>query len=285
MIFHSLRGRVSLNRGLFRVASAAALSLFIAQVTAYADDIAYMVTGSSEFGTIDLNTGVFSLINLNQGTQLAGLGELNGTLYGALAGPALGNPSLYRVNPSTGQLTPITTSPAVNYLEFGSTLTALYGIDGGFNLYSIDPLTGAYTAIGPTGLSFPLTDYFGMSTGSNTLYFSVGNSSSSRVYSLSTSTGAATPIGTSGPDIGAIVTEPDGITYLGSDFLPYGIFDTACNCEIATETGASPLNGPFWGLAPLFQISPAPEPSSVLLMLGGLLGAAVALLRRRRTAS
>lgn len=66
-----------------------------------------IATGSRQFGTIDLNTGVFSPINSNIGKQLAGLGELDGTLYGALADPTfLPSESLYKINPGTGHLTP-----------------------------------------------------------------------------------------------------------------------------------------------------------------------------------
>jgi hypothetical protein len=39
------------------------------------------------------------------------------------------------------------------YLAQGSTLNTIYALDGSFNLYSVNPVTGAGTLIGPTGLS------------------------------------------------------------------------------------------------------------------------------------
>src|ERR1700690_3883243 len=45
-----------------------------------ADNIAYMSTNTGEFGTIDLNTGVFSELGYS-GVALAGIGVANGTLY------------------------------------------------------------------------------------------------------------------------------------------------------------------------------------------------------------
>src|ERR1700731_127444 len=67
---------------------AAGLCAAGASSVAKGDTIAYMGTASGEFGTIDLNNGVFTHIgitSLNGQAALAlpGMGEANGVLYGA----------------------------------------------------------------------------------------------------------------------------------------------------------------------------------------------------------
>jgi hypothetical protein len=47
-----------------------------------ADDIAYMGVVGGAFGTIDLNTGVFTALG-NSGQTLAGVAVDNGILYGS----------------------------------------------------------------------------------------------------------------------------------------------------------------------------------------------------------
>jgi hypothetical protein len=98
------------------------------------DIFAYESTGSDQFGTIDLNTGAFSLIGLTTSgggnVLLTGLGEIGSAIYGGLNGGS----TLYQVNPSTGALTTVGNGSS-NYLDTGSTLTALYGLDSNLDLF------------------------------------------------------------------------------------------------------------------------------------------------------
>src|SRR5689334_1344817 len=112
--------------------------LILSGGVARADDIAYAIAGP-QFGTINLNTGVFSLIG-NTGVQLGGLGVAGGKLY---AGTAVGlpGPALYQINMTNGSLTKIGNS-SISYAAFGSTLYGLYASDGAGYLYNIDPSTG-----------------------------------------------------------------------------------------------------------------------------------------------
>jgi|SRR5579872_2719298 len=172
-----------------------------------ADDSAYFITTGGQFGTVDLNTGVETLLGTSANSQLAGLGEIGGTLYTAASNAG----TLYTVNPKSGALNPVGPS-SIMYWALGSTTTALYaaGWPAGTNIqsnpplsfYSIDPRTGAATAIGQFGVS---PGFYGwcFSTGSPTLYFAdYGN-----LYSIDTSSGKATVIGgTSGLGI-------QGLTY------------------------------------------------------------------------
>jgi len=243
----------------------------IAAPALWADNIAWEVTSTSQFGTMDLNTGVFTLIG-SQTAQLSGLGVLSGTLYG---GASVGN-TLYSVNTTTGALTSIGTG-SITYVDFGSTLTGLYAIGLDSSLYSINAATGAATLIGATGLNIAQKT-IGLSTNSSTLYYSWGG----KLYTLNTATGAPTLLGTTGvDDNGALVLE-GGSLWGGTNFpLSVGTINTSTASEstVATVSGTTSL---FFGLAPgPVQMSGTPEPSTWLLLASSL-GALRCLRRSRR---
>ncbi len=226
--------------------------------------IAYEATGSNNFGTVDLNTGVYTQIG-NMGLTLSGLGVANGALYGG----GYYSSTLYSVNPTSGALTAVGTG-SIAYGLTGSTLTGLYALDtSGANLYSINPSTGATTLIGPTGISF--TDYSGFSTNSSTLYLTTLTS----LYTLNTNTGAATLVGSTGAGIGALVTE-NGILYGGVESpLSVNTVNPATGA-LTFVASASGTYGNFWGLAP---VNPVPLPGAIFLFAPGLVG--LAAIRRR----
>lgn len=133
------------------ISSAVTMALIFGALSAKADNLAYMAASTGEFGTINLDTGTFSLLG-NSGQVLWGLGVANATLYAVSYWNT--NPgSLYTVNPADGSLTLVGTS-GIPYNLFGFTPKALYAVAFDGNLYSIDPATGAATLIGPTGISF-----------------------------------------------------------------------------------------------------------------------------------
>src|SRR5271155_3812006 len=101
-------------------------------------------------GTVDLNTGVFTLIGNMGSGGYDGLAVANGILYTEQNG------LLYSVNTSNASLTLIGGLTGKNLATFGSTTTGLYGLAGSGSLtvatlYSINPQTGAITTIGPIG--------------------------------------------------------------------------------------------------------------------------------------
>jgi uncharacterized protein (TIGR03437 family) len=148
--------------------------------------MAYMF-GNGQFGTIDLNTGVFTIIANIQ--QFQGLGVVNNKLYGI---NSFG--SLYQVNLANGTITLVGTSPALFPVFLGSTLTGLYAYGANSYLYSIDPGTGAATQIG-NGL-LPTCDgqYGQFSTNSPTLYFACG----ANLYTVNVNDGTPTVVGSLG---------------------------------------------------------------------------------------
>ena len=188
---------------------AAAVSLVLAFPSrAKADDLAFMVTSSGQFGVIDLNTGAFSLRS-NLSIIAIGLGETpDGKLYTSDS-----NGVVYQVNPTNGSLTTVGSNGVANF-GIGSTTSGLYAVDNLLNLYSINPGTGAAAKIGATGLPQPqgLTT-MGLSAGAATLYITYGPSfGPATLYSVNTATGAATAIGNTGVDgIAAVVFENGNI--------------------------------------------------------------------------
>ena len=233
---------------------------------------AYEVLSGSEFGVIDLGTGAFTYIG-NSGEQLAGLGVYGGTLYGGLAyiDSKGGGNTFYQVNVATGALTAVGNGSAL-LNDFGSTLSGLYGIDTDGNLYSVDPSTGVDTLVGATGLGAP-SSTVGLSTNSNTLYYSFG----SNLYTLNTSTGAATLVGALGASQDGAMVYEGGSLYAGIN-SPLSI-DTV-NPSTGAATSGPAVAGTveaFWGLAPdSVSVSSTPEPATF-----GLLVAAGAMLALR----
>lgn len=245
--------------------------LVASQFAAKADDV-YMVTSNQEFGTIDLNSGLFTQTG-TEAVQVAGLGEIGSSLYASSYNVPAG--SLYSVNPANGVLTPIGVPTPVDYTDFGSTLTTLYAVDRSADLYSIDPTTGAVTLVGSTGLT--LSGYQNLSTNSSTLYFGNG----ANLYTLNISTGAATLVGNmGGPQMGAFVMD-GGVLYGGNDVSPSSVDTVDLGSGAATfQSTLSGTGGVFFGLAPIQGTTATPEPRTVSWLLLGLLASGVWIQKR-----
>jgi uncharacterized protein (TIGR03437 family) len=161
-----------------------------------------------------------------------------------------------------------------NLATFGSTTIGLYGLAGvgsfeAATLFSINPQTGAITAIGPIGASaIPdgQTFYQRLSVGSSTLYME----NSSNLYTINTTTGAATQVGT---------TDSNG--YLSSVLLfEYGTYYVAEGSGLATINVATgqidPHSSIFGGpgspvaLAPDPLVTPTPAVTLVANAEGGV---------------
>jgi uncharacterized protein (TIGR03437 family) len=203
------------------------------------------------FGTVDLNSGAFTLIGNMGSGGYDGLAVANGVLYTEQNG------LLYSVNTANANLTLIggvTGTP--NLATFGSTTTGLYGLTGAGSsevatLFSINPRTGAITAIGPIGAGVipnGQTYYQRLSVGSSTLYME----SNSNLYTINTTTGAATQVGTA-----------DSNGYLSSVLLlEYGTYYVGTGSGIASinvATGQIDPHSSIFG-GPGSPVALAPDP-------------------------
>jgi uncharacterized protein (TIGR03437 family) len=227
--------------------------LFLSCALAQADDMAFMITGT-QFGTIDLTTGVFSPIG-NESLSLTGLGVANGKLYTA------NGSTLYQMNLANGSLTKVGTS-SVNYTFFGSTLTGLYAASAGY-LYSVDPGTGAATQIG-NGLlpkncidNFTIFESAQLSTNSAALYFVCSTS----LYTIDVSSGSpmliGTSIGTSATNLSAL-TSINGTLYGALNQVNGPFTIVSINPVNSSPTKVSTVSPPARavGLAPLIAAPP-----------------------------
>ncbi len=221
-------------------------------LTANAYMLGTAATGvENPFGIVDLNSGAFTLIGNMGSGGYDGLAVANGVLYTEQNG------LLYSVNTANANLTLIggvTGTP--NLASFGSTTTGLYGLSSAGSsevatLFSINPQTGAITAIGPIGASVipnGQTYYQRLSVGSSTLYME----SSSNLYTINTITGAATQVGTT-----------DGNGYLSSVLLlEYGTYYVGTGSGIGTinvTTGQIDAHSSIFG-GPGSPVGLAPDP-------------------------
>jgi len=212
------------------------------------------------FGTLDATTGVFTEINSGV-PNVAGLALEGGNLYGA------DGDQLYRINAVSGVFTPVGPPSGVFYEEFGGTTSGLFALDtsNNQNLYSIDPITGAATFIGATGVNIAGGGLVSLSNDSDTLYLDDGH-----LPTVNTATGAL---------IGGIeFTEPFS-ALVASGGLLYGANRTVGTIDtidpatgfVTTGPSITGFNGNtiFTGLAPE---APACVPTPNRPCIGGIGG-------------
>ena len=219
-----------------------------------ADDLAYMIGAAyggntSPFGTVDLNTGAFTLIGNMGPSSYVGLAIANGVVYTEQNG------ILFSVNTSNGSLTQIGGITGNNMATFGSTTGGLYGLAGSgpqsvATLFSINPQTGAITAIGPIGSSVIGNGqgfYARLSSGSSTLYMENG----SNLYTINTATGAGTQVGTTDSNgfLTSVLLFENGTYYAGSGSV-FGTVNVVTG-QIAPHSSVSGGPGSIIALAPL----------------------------------
>ena len=232
-----------------------------------ADTVVYAVrAGTQTLGTLDLNTGVYTQISA-QAISDTELGVYGGVMYGAGGGCGC----LIQINPSTGAVTsaPIPFSHNGNdygsFNGFGSTTDGLFTVGagaGGLNaLYSVDPATGLVALIGSTGVTAGGgTGFLSASNDSSKLYWEVQNGFIDTLYSLNTSTGAATLIGAEDESFPKKTGNPFSMVLTGGTLWAnfyasgFGTIDTETGHQIFVSTGALTA---FFGMAP-FPLTPTP---------------------------
>jgi hypothetical protein len=218
------------------------VGLEVLRGTVYATDVVPAAGGNFSFGSIDLNTGAFTVINDQAGSaNWHGLAasQADNLLYSVDLDS--GNFNLLSVTP-TGTVNVIgATGLFITGMAFDDANSILYGVDGS-NLYTINVGTGASTVVGALG-SFITSTRLGLAYDPvlQALYLNAADGGS--LYSVNVSTGAATLIGSNGATAGSGI---DGLAYLPT------------------------------------QVQPVPEPSTVVLAgLGGLVLVAHRVRRRR----
>lgn len=134
----------ALTKVLFLLAAAALCSS-----SALADSFAYVVTGASQFGTVDLNNGAFNAIGPSLTSPSGGLVPAAG---GSLL--TLGvDGNLYSINPSTGVETLIgATGIGIYAFSLAELNGIIYATDLSNNIYTVNPVTGAATLLAATGI-------------------------------------------------------------------------------------------------------------------------------------
>jgi uncharacterized protein (TIGR03437 family) len=244
------------RRLLLRLGIAATLSTAALQA---ADTIAYTISaGAQNFGTVDLNTGVFTKIGGVLNTT--GFGVAGGALYGIFGG------FIYQINLSTGGIT-LAANPSLgnNLQGFGSTSAGLFLIDGFGDLVSVDPTTGLPTLVGSTGVTGGLgAGVLSTSTDSATLFWVNNGAAGPKLYNLNTSTGVATLIGPTGNGAGSGVVQ--SMLFQGGTLWASLGFNTGAQFgTVNTSTGAETLVtsaavGNVFALAP-FPLPVVPQPA------------------------
>lgn len=229
----------------------------------------YVASSDGQFGTLNLSTGAYTLINVPT-FYLGGLGYgPGGQLYGLA-----NNGNLYTVS-ATGVETlvgPTGINEAGGWGMGGGPGGVLWG-QGDGQVYSINPTTGGATAL-PMPLGYitgavPVTDNAG------NLY--LGNSGTGNLFSINTTTGASSLIGFMTTN-GVV----EGMAWAGGSMwaADYSGFTYRINpaTAAATEVATYNLNdaGEIFAMASQFNAVPEPAPLAAL-GLGALF-----LLRRKR---
>jgi hypothetical protein len=274
---------------------------------ASAGPIVYVTSGSQQFGTIDVTTGAFQSLGPAPSAPLG--------YFGLAAGPNgsletfLYNGDVVSINPATGVGSDIgpsglgdCTTPGVSPCgpnsanDIGGSAGNIYATDYQNQLYGLNPLTGAATLIGTTGIpafvpgfnpdgtvTFYDEAIFGAPGGLymtfDSFEFDLNTFTNGSVvvapelYRISTSTGAATPLGPTDLGIGAVV---------GVNGTYYAFDDITNQIEsLNLANGSTTFVSNFDPAAGLIQGAAAtPEPASTMLVGIGLLALATRIRRR-----
>jgi uncharacterized protein (TIGR03437 family) len=240
-----------------------------------ADTVVYALQGGNDaLGTLDLNTGVFTQISTKAVNDYE-LGVYGGVLYGVSTQCLC----LFQLNPPTAAPTFAPVSFGNNNGNsfgalngFGSTTNGLFAVGaafGGLNsLWSVSPATGTPALIGSTGITTGGgSGFLSASSDSTELYWEVQTNCTDTLYSLNTSTGAATLIGTAGACYPSPTGNPFAMVFTGgalwANFYSagFGTINTSSGAQTLVSTNSFPA---FFGLAPYpLVLPPAPVISAV----------------------
>ncbi len=159
------------------------------------------------FASIDTTTGAVTVINPDPGTGF-GCGALRwdattSTMFALCADGTVPTTYLYKVDLTTGTFTQVGESDGVFLVSAAFDASgAMYGLDiAGDQLIAMDKTTGAWQAIGPIGFNANYAQDIDFDPSTGVLWYAGYNYDTSSkygfgaMYTLDTSTGAATEIG------------------------------------------------------------------------------------------
>ena len=292
----------------------ASLALALFAVSSSASPLVYvtasnLTNGSQQFGTVDLGTGAFQQIG---SATLEGESGLVRRPNGSFL--TLGfSGRLNSINPATGVDTfvgptgladctsaasPCGPTSTANLAQLGGTI---FATDFSNNLYTVDPVTGAATLIGPAGIpafafnptipnadgTMNIFDYSLFSTGGK-LYeiFDVARLDPvtfaqtpvipANLYRIDPLTGVATLIAPTAMNLTAVV-DVNGVLYAFNGALGQVVTLDLATGNTSFVSNLAPAAGLILGAAPI------PEPASIALAGIGIAGIFLGSRRRRRS--
>jgi hypothetical protein len=267
-----------------------------------------LMTRNNQFGTVDMATGAYQQIGPNAPDEYRGLVPAsNGSL---LSLGFTGN--LTSINPVTGLTTVIgptglsdCSTPASPCGPNSASVLAglegtLYATDFNHNLYTVNPMTGAATLIGPTGIPpIPFASHFTSNpdgTGnvfSDTLFPANGklyatfdtnrvnpqtgeiiHGLPNNLYQIDPATAVATLVAPTAQTIAGI-TQVNGTFYAFNIETRQLVTLDLSNGQTSVVTSVDPAVGFVGGAAP------TPEPSSIVPVILGIAAIGACKLRRR----
>lgn len=232
-----LKGTAARRKPVSRMPRLTVLLLLILVFTVvprgYAQNIVYAATSSGAFGKLDLDSGQFTQLG-KSGTHLAGLAELGANLLGVV--PDGGFEQLNLANGAPIQLSDFN----VAFRCLGATTEKLYAVDFNGALYALTRHGGGtlsrmgHTALGRGTLA--------MSANGPALYAAVDPGTGSVLYSLNTTNGAATRIGSTGvSNVTSLVFRHGNLYAAAANGTIYALDPTTGQATVHAATSVVPV--------------------------------------------
>lgn len=261
-----MMARGSLKKMALTAVAVAALALPVATQAA---TFAVQANDNRTFGTVNLNTGVFTQTGISS-VVYSEFGVSGGNLY---SGAFLGS-GFYKINPANGAGTLLGSTGIVNEVT-GSSSAGVFELARDGRLYGINTANGAATLIGQTNI--PVNGTISSSNGFANLFISHND----QIFQINTSNAHATLVSSTGPLVFYAMTQIGGIGWGVSStnriatFTPGGITTPG-----VFESGTTGLAYAIAGI-PGAGVGAVPEPATWALMLAGFGLVGVALRRRQ----